>query len=711
MRITRAAPWIAASLLAISAFLLVLGTNRMGFTRDESFYFRFAEVYQNWLHDRAQDADRAESRQALLRTWSQNFEHPPLVKLLMGWGWRAFARKERPAVPIGHAGAASPAQPLRLTVRELGPSQGFAEGARVELLGPQAVDQSPRDPARRLGAATVVQRSPTHAIVEVSVPDAPAVRAACARYAPGPRFMQGCTAVQPGPLGETQALRLVGPFFTAFLVFAMVLFGWTALHPVVGLLAPALFLLTPRWFFHAHVGAFDLPVTAMIFAIAAAFWVSLERPAWAWVTALLWGLGLLVKHNALFLPVPMVAFWLLAHRRALRLRMPRPGAPTLLTALAASLAAALLLRHTPVAALTLAAILALAALRARLHLPRIPLAFLVMPPIGFAILFLGWPRLWVDPYRALEAYLGFHLAHEHYLQQYFGRVMEVPPFPVAFPFVLTLLTVGALTLVATVLGAWDLVAPWLRARVAALRHRAVPMSAAEAHRARLALYLILLTLFPIALIALPSTPIFGGVKHWMTGMPFLCFLAAWGLWRLAVISATALGHRSLRAPLAALLGVLVLLPQGLATARTIAVGNAHYNELAGGLAGAADRKLTRVYWGYTASLALNTLNHRAKKNARVFLHDATYDAYWAYRREGRIRRDLRIAQNPETADLTVFEQQKFFAEMRLDILRFYGAPGPLWSWRLEGLPLVSIYGAPGALDLQADAPSSAPPPP
>ena len=40
------------------------------------------------------------------------------------------------------------------------------------------------------------------------------------------------------------------------------------------------------------------------------------------------------------------------------------------------------------------------------------------------------------------------------------------------------------------------------------------------------LLLVAMALFPIFLIALPSIPIFGGTKHWLTAYPFLALLAA-----------------------------------------------------------------------------------------------------------------------------------------------------------------------------------------
>ena len=56
---------------------------------------------------------------------------------------------------------------------------------------------------------------------------------------------------------------------------------------------------------------------------------------------------------------------------------------------------------------------------------------LVMPVVAFPMLFVFWPKLWFDPYRAVADYFQFHLQHDHYMQWYFGQPLEVPPFPVA----------------------------------------------------------------------------------------------------------------------------------------------------------------------------------------------------------------------------------------------------------------------------------------
>jgi 4-amino-4-deoxy-L-arabinose transferase-like glycosyltransferase len=685
----------------------------MGYTRDESFYFRFATVYQDWFAELDEKNDAGEivalKRGPLLKTWRQNFEHPPLVKVMMGAFWRTFARIERNAQPLKTRNKDEGAY---LRVSGLSPSHDFGYGTEVRVMKPQLREQRPDDPARALGIGILVNpakhsscasvRNPKRqACVHLAKLDEKNVSTECGVYKAGPEFMRGCSVVKPGSLSEGDAMRLIGPFFTAMLVFAMVLFGWFTLHPAAGILAPLLFLSTPRWFFHAHMAAFDMPVVAMIFIVAAAFWRSLEKPSWAWWTALLWGLALLTKHNAFFLPFPLITFWLLAWRSEMEGEIRRWSLPRLIASGLSVMLIMLLGRHQPIAAALLALLVAWSILHVRIRLPRIPLAFLLMPPIGLAMLFLLWPALWIDPFESLGSYIGFHLHHEHYMQYYFGEIQQMPPFPVSFPLVMTLLTVPLLTMVVIMTGTLDLATPTLRKWLAFLRKEKRPeCSPRRAMLSRVGLFLTILTVFPIALIALPSTPIFGGVKHWMTAMPFACLIGGWGIWQLSSFISTNLapGNTLVRTIVPTLLGIAILAPATWSTAHSVRAGNAHYNELAGGVPGAADSRMTRLYWGYTSALALEELNRRVKPHAKVWFHDTTHDAFQMYKREGRLRADIRFGcptywrkcKVSET-DAVLYEEQRFFASKELQIKDEYGVAGPAWSYRYDGVPIISLY--------------------
>lgn len=89
---------------------------------------------------------------------------------------------------------------------------------------------------------------------------------------------------------------------------------------VAGLAAVAALLTMPRFFFHAHLSALDVPAAVSVFIVTFAFWKTIERKNWAWglLLGLLWGLALATKINAVFVPVTL-GLWLLIFRRELRL--------------------------------------------------------------------------------------------------------------------------------------------------------------------------------------------------------------------------------------------------------------------------------------------------------------------------------------------------------------------------------------------------------
>ena len=115
------------------------------------------------------------------------------------------------------------------------------------------------------------------------------------------------------------------------------------------------------------------------------------------------------------------------------------------------------------------------------------------------------------------------------------------PFP---PFVMTAATVPAVVLVLVLVGA-----------VLAVRDDLAPRSTGDATsppggepaRGTFAvplpagwrrcdgLLFAMMAAFPLVLIALPSTPIFGGTKHWITAYPFFALLAARAWARLSAL--------------------------------------------------------------------------------------------------------------------------------------------------------------------------------
>ncbi len=707
--------------LALAYLGVLLATLDIGYTRDESFYFRFGQVYQEWFSALRSDIREREwgrnlRREPVRRTWSQNFEHPPLMKTLFGASWWLLAEKVRPVTALSMTGE----EAATVTVRRLGVSEGFHEGARVELMPPTPLasgaggeiegEAPPFDPSPPTLFGQVTARRAESAVVKVRAPESElrSYERACgeARRAPQ-HHMRGCMAREQrraAVMKEGSATRFPALLFAAVVIAFIYLFGVRLANRWVGVFAALAYAAIPRAFFHAHMAAFDVPVVAVILVTLYAFWLSQWSYKWAVLTGVIWGVSLLTKHNSFFAPIFLVFYWALVHRRDFALWAPKraPGAGA--KALGAALGVMCAVTVTFAAlgffwvGLVIGALAAVVLLGWRVRLPALPAAFIWMPIIGLPMLFLLWPQLWFDSIASFRTYVDFHVRHEHYMQYYFGDVLEVPPFPMAFPFVMTLLTVPVLTLAAFTWGGaltWGGPLRRLAGLIGKWRGSDAPCDETDAealYRRRVRAFLGINIMMPILLIALPNTPIFGGVKHWLPAMPFFALVAGVGFddLRRRVVAAFAL-PRGRAVVMGGLLAVALLLPAVRETVRVHPFGTSYYNSLAGSFQGAADLRLHRQFWGYASRAALPRLNREAAPRARIFFQNTTRDAFEMYHRDGDLRGDLRHAWGVEQADYAIFHHQKSFAELEARIWREFGTVAPEWQVTLEGVPLISVY--------------------
>ena len=63
-----------------------------------------------------------------------------------------------------------------------------------------------------------------------------------------------------------------------------------------------------------------------------------------------------------------------------------------------------------------------------------PGVFFSMLLLGGAVLYLQWPWLWHDTTARFSGYLSYHLEHTFYNTEYLGKNYNLPPFPVEYPF-------------------------------------------------------------------------------------------------------------------------------------------------------------------------------------------------------------------------------------------------------------------------------------
>ncbi len=171
------------------------------------------------------------------------------------------------------------------------------------------------------------------------------------------------------------------------------------------LFAALAFATMPRIFAHAHLAALDMPVTAWFFITAALTAEALRREscALAMLSGLAFGLALLSKINACFIPILLIPWGMIWYRRQWQ---------------------------------------------------RMLLPLLVMGP---AVFYICWPWMWSDTLPHLREYLAFHFGHAAYNVWYLGKLYQYAPWH--YPFVITAVTTPLLLLL---LGAGGLALCWPR---------------------------------------------------------------------------------------------------------------------------------------------------------------------------------------------------------------------------------------------------------
>lgn len=463
-----------------------------------------------------------------------------------------------------------------------------------------------------------------------------------------------------GWASDVTASRLPNAAMYALLVvlvfwFASAFWGYGA-----GLVSAALVLLLPRGFFHAGLATFDSPMVTLWLATLVTYHRALASRRWCIALAVVFGLALATKHNAIMLPAVIVPHYLwVTWRRS------RPTAPV------------------PLRERLTLFILWLGKVR--------PLVFAALAA-GPLVLVALWPWLWFDTATHLREWISFHTHHVHYHFEYLGRDLDHPPFPWHVVFVTTLFTVPTATLVASAIGAAHL--------VTRARHGA----SADGDRAP-ALLLFLSAAVAMGVFLLPSTPIFGAEKHWAPAIPTFCIAAGVGVWAAAtrLIRTMAGFHwfgpipaRFARAGTAAALGALVATAALTETAAAHPYALSHYTALAGGAAGGADLGMNRQFWGVSARGVLPYLARFAPAAGEppvpVYSHDAQ-PAWGLYKKLGLLpdRMPDSGRENVAKSRIALVIHEKHFARHDYLIWQSYGTVQPAYVLTVGGVPIVSVY--------------------
>jgi len=204
------------------------------------------------------------------------------------------------------------------------------------------------------------------------------------------------------------------------------------------------------------------------------------------------------------------------------------------------------------------------------------------------------------------------------------------------------------------------------------------------------LLLAIFSIFPLALIALPTIPIFGGTKHWLTAYPFLALAATLGFVTLARAVAdtppsSPLLHRH-RHRLPAVALVLILVPGLWSTIDGHPHGLAQYAPLIGGPRGAADSGMLRNFWGHSVP---SSLLHPDGAAGPFYLHDLHGLSRLQYEREGRWPVDAPPSA-PSRARAGLLFHERHMLSNELELWQSLG-PVPAEVVTLDDVPLTSLY--------------------
>jgi hypothetical protein len=209
-------------------------------------------------------------------------------------------------------------------------------------------------------------------------------------------------------------------------------------------------------------------------------------------------------------------------------------------------------------------------------------------------------------------------------------------------------------------------------------------------------FLLAQTLGPLSVLAVPSTPIFGGVKHFMTAMPYLAVMAGIGISAVvpALLALWPAAWARVRAATPAALAALFCLPAVVETRRSHPDGLSHYNLLAGGFAGGATLGMNREYWGYAVAPMLDMIDRDPDRRA-MYWHDVISDAVSMYRRDGRLSLEVGNTgfgeEGIRRSRVGILFYEKHWAIYEGWFWALYGTTRPVFVREREGVPLVTLY--------------------
>ena len=194
-------------------------------------------------------------------------------------------------------------------------------------------------------------------------------------------------------------------------------------------------------------------------------------------------------------------------------------------------------------------------------------------------------------------------------------------------------------------------------------------------------------LFFVALLAAPGSPNHDGIRLWLPMFPFLGVLAGRGFGSMAEVARQRIPEQK-QAFAALVLGAMFFIPPYVQTMRAAPLYLAYYNELIGGVKGAANAGMETTYWLEAVTPAfLERVGETLPAGARLAAWPNVEHYQWL-QQNGMLRDDIVVTeQMPPDYLLLVARRASFQPYHR----RIYENVRPELAVELEGVELVGLY--------------------
>lgn len=299
------------------------------------------------------------------------------------------------------------------------------------------------------------------------------------------------------------------------------------------------------------------------------------------------------------------------------------------------------------------------------------LLLITVPLILFVII---WPYLWPSPFQRFEYYVRLMLDHYPIETYYLGRQYTNFPgneAPWHYPFIIFFSTLPLGILIPAVIGiVLAVFLPRKNERFFAFN-----------------------MFVPLLMMALPQAIRYDGERLFLPAYPFAVLMAAAGIWRLRVTGGR---YRNVYVLIPIVLAVYTIY----SSLRIHPYQYVYSGEVIGGVSGAHVRGYETEYWGTSYKSVLPFIREHPDATYCIFPWPELLKGYWTY---GLVKEmpvkfeDQSIVYSGDFSScdyLLMLSRQGFFY-VNPYLWEYYRNEKPVFSERIDGVPLVAIYSVAG----------------